>query len=395
MKQVSLGEVAQVNPARIPLEGSSLCTFVPMDAVDEVAGAIVKYTERYVDEVANGYTPFKDDDVLFAKITPCMENGKCAIARGLTNGVGFGSTEFHIVRAGRHILPEWIYYFLRQESTRKAAARYMTGSAGQQRVPVSFVENVTIPLPTVEEQRRKATVLMKVDRLLRLRRHALEVGEAFLQAVFMKMFENLLTVHANGNHMPLDDVADIASGVTKGQRFNGRQTVTVPYLRVANVQDGYLDLTEVKTIEALPADVEHLRLRPGDVLMTEGGDFDKLGRGAVWRGEIDPCIHQNHIFRVRLDQNAVLPAFFEAVLQSPYAKSYFLRASKQTTNLATINMTQLKAFPVPAAHMEEQRKFCMIELKHLLLVTKQREALRQAQTIFDALMHSSFSLLQS
>jgi type I restriction enzyme, S subunit len=114
MKQVSLGEVAQVNPARIPLEGSSLCTFVPMDAVDEVAGAIVKYTERYVDEVANGYTPFKDDDVLFAKITPCMENGKCAIARGLTNGVGFGSTEFHIVRAGRHILPEWIYYFLRQ-----------------------------------------------------------------------------------------------------------------------------------------------------------------------------------------------------------------------------------------------------------------------------------------
>jgi type I restriction enzyme S subunit len=105
----------------------------------------------------------------------------------------------------------------------------------------------------------------------------------------------------------LKELAQIASGVTKGRRFNGAETVFAPYLRVANVQAGRLDLSEIKEVEVLSGDVEKYRLHPGDVLMTEGGDRDKLGRGTIWRGEVDNCIHQNHIFRVRPDRSRLLP----------------------------------------------------------------------------------------
>lgn len=118
----SIAEVAEINP---PLSGrindDTLCSFIPMDAVDEVAADITRVVYRPFKEVAKGYTPFAENDVLLAKITPCMENGKCAIAQGLRSGVGFGSTEFHVVRASKQILPEWIYFFWRLPETRALA----------------------------------------------------------------------------------------------------------------------------------------------------------------------------------------------------------------------------------------------------------------------------------
>lgn len=159
---------------------------------------------------------------------------------------------------------------------------------------------------------------------------------------------------------PLSEVAEISSGVTLGRDLRGAGTVELPYLRVANVQDGFLDLSEIKTVRVLRSEVEAFRLRMGDVLMNEGGDFDKLGRGAVWRGEIDPCLHQNHVFRVRPDMSQILPPFLAAVSTSQIGKKYFLTSSKQSTNLASINSTQLKAFIVPCPLIEEQTAICRV-----------------------------------
>ena len=127
-------------------------------------------------------------------------------------------------------------------------------------------------------------------------------------------------------------------------------------MRVANVQDGFLDLAEIKTVEILSSEVERYSLQPGDMLLTEGGDFDKLGRGSVWRGQIVPCLHQNHIFRVRPMRHSIVPDFLAAVTASSHGKRYFLVSSKQTTNLATINSTQLKAFPIPLPCPAEQER---------------------------------------
>ncbi len=152
----------------------------------------------------------------------------------------------------------------------------------------------------------------------------------------------------------LDMLGEIASGVAKGTKRDGSLPVReVPYLRVANVQRGYLDLTEVKTILAIERDIEELTLKNGDVLFNEGGDRDKLGRGWVWREEVAECIHQNHVFRMRPYLSELQPELISHH-GNTFGKLWFQSAGKQTTNLASINMTMLRAFPVPVAPSDEQ-----------------------------------------
>jgi len=153
----------------------------------------------------------------------------------------------------------------------------------------------------------------------------------------------------------LGELADIVSGITLGAKEDPGETIDAPYLRVANVQDGYLDLADVKTVRISPKTLESLRLLPGDVLMNEGGDFDKLGRGAVWAGEIPDCVHQNHVFRVRTNSSSLLPDFLAFHSQSAFGKKYFVLSSKQSTNLASINSKQLHAYPIALPGASEQK----------------------------------------
>lgn len=169
----------------------------------------------------------------------------------------------------------------------------------------------------------------------------------------------LAKIPSEWDRKPLRAVATIQTGLAKGKR-RSEDTVTLPYLRVANVQDGYLDLGEIKEIEIERGRVERYLLREGDVLLTEGGDFDKLGRGHIWRGEIPVCLHQNHVFVVRTDTDVLDPRFFAALAASPYGKRYFLSCAKQTTNLASINSSQLRAFPVLLPPFAEQRRIVEI-----------------------------------
>ncbi len=158
----------------------------------------------------------------------------------------------------------------------------------------------------------------------------------------------------------LGQVTDMQMGVTKGKVTQG-STVKLPYLRVANVQDGYVDLSVVKKITLKCSEVNRYRLRLGDVLFTEGGDFDKLVcRGTVWNGEIEPCLHQNHVFAVRPDYDYLLPEFLAFQAAPEYGRRYLQLSSKQSTNLASINSTQLKQFPVLVPPLPEQRKITEI-----------------------------------
>src|SRR5262249_12879221 len=142
------------------------------------------------------------------------------------------------------------------------------------------------------------------------------------------------------------------------RKLQGKETVQVPYLRVANVQDGFLDLNEIKSIEVLPNEVEKYHLEDGDVLMIEGcGTPQYLGRGCIWRGEVPECIHQNHIFRVRTNRSLLLPEYLAALLRTQYANQYFMSCAKNSSGLANINSTQVKAFLVPLPNISLQEKF--------------------------------------
>lgn len=157
-------DIAEINP-RFGGENpppETEFSFVPMSDVDEKWGRIVGSQCRPFAEVSRGYTPFKDRDILFAKITPCMQNGKIAIASGLRNGYGFGSTEFHVLRAGTMATPEWLYCLVRLELFRRQAEASFTGSAGQQRVPVDFLKRYRIPCPPLELQHRFAVAVQDI-----------------------------------------------------------------------------------------------------------------------------------------------------------------------------------------------------------------------------------------
>jgi type I restriction enzyme S subunit len=192
----------------------------------------------------------------------------------------------------------------------------------------------------------------------------------------------------------LGNFADIIGGVTKGRKLEGKKTIELPYLRVANVQDGYLDLKVIKTIQVLPDDLEKYRLLEGDVLYTEGGDKDKLGRGTIWKNEIDNCIHQNHVFRARLFKELTLPSFIAYYSQTQEAKTYFFRNAKQTVNLASINMTVLCNLPVPIPPTEEQHQI-LEEIESRLSVCEQVEKtieanLQKAEALRQSILKKAF-----
>ena len=155
----------------------------------------------------------------------------------------------------------------------------------------------------------------------------------------------------------LEDVAEVRTGLAKG-KTDLKDPVSLPYLRVANVQDGHLDLSEVKMIQVARGDIERYRLHASDVVLTEGGDLDKLGRGQIWHGQIDPCLHQNHIFAVRIKGDELKPEYLALLTTSGHGRRYFLGCAKRTTNLASINATQLRQFPMLLPPPPEQSRLC-------------------------------------
>lgn len=318
--------------------------------------------------------------VLFSSRAPI---GLVAIAgRSMCTNQGFKS-----LVPGPDVHSGFLYWCLRHQAA--AVAARGNGTTFKEISKLAMGE-IRVPLPSLAEQRRIAGILDKADDVRRKRQFALKFTDAFLRAAFLEMFGDPVTNPSGWPTRPLSEVARMASGVTKGRKLDGKDTVTVPYMRVANVQDGHLALDDVATIDVLPADIERYRLRAGDVLLTEGGDADKLGRGAVWRGAIDPCIHQNHIFRVRPEANVLLPDFLSAQLGSQRGKRYFLRAAKQTTGIASINMTQLSRFPVLLPPMAAQEAYERVVRRYTTWTEKSLEHAATTTLLFESLMQRAF-----
>jgi len=248
-------------------------------------------------------------------------------------------------------------------------------------LPGDKLAAVAIPLPPKSEQRRIAARLRQqlaaVTQACAAVQAQLDAARTLSPAQLRAIFSG--DVLTKWPTKPLADVAEISGGVTLGRDLRGRPSRPVPYLRVANVKDGYLDLAHVKEVESTEAEIDDCRLRFGDLLLTEGGDPDKLGRGTYWQEQLPECIHQNHIFRVRFDLAGFDPAFAAAQVGSPYGKAYFLAHAKQTTGIATINRTVLSKFPFLAPPLAEQ---CSVAAK---LEAKKTEAAHLTSLLADKL----------
>ena len=208
-----LTDIAELNPTlgkKLPAE--ELVSFVPMASLSAESASVETTQDRPYAEVAKGFTPFLDGDVLVAKITPCFENGKIAQAR-LQRSHGFGSTEFHVVRARPGIAESrYLHHYLRLEEVRANGQRRMTGSGGQRRVPASFLADLAIPLPPLEEQRRIAAILDQAETLRTQRRTALALLDSLTQSLFLDMFGDLATNPQSFQTKSLCEVATFYGG---------------------------------------------------------------------------------------------------------------------------------------------------------------------------------------
>ena len=255
------------------------------------------------------------------------------------------------------------------------------------------LENLTdalIELPEIEDQKAVVNILDKLKCVLTYRQLQLQKLDDLVKARFVELFGDTFLNSKAWSEVPLETMADVVSGITKGRKTREQNLVEVPYMAVSNVKEGYIDWTTVKIIEATEQEIDQYRLLPDDVLMTEGGDPDKLGRGAIIKAPLENCIHQNHIFRVRLDKQRILPVYFEEYLQHQRAKRYFLRCAKQTTGIASINMKQLKMLPVLLPPVELQNHFAAFVTQSDRSKAVIQKTLDEAQLLFDSLMQKNF-----
>lgn len=411
-----LSEICEINPRvdKSAFEPDTVVSFVGMPAVEAETGKIDVSETRTFSQVKQGYTPFKKNDVLFAKITPCMENGKMAIVPEMVGEYGFGSTEFHVLRPAQGVDPKYIYLAVSNQGFRYHAEHNMTGAVGQKRVPASVLEEHELGLPPFNEQRRIVekieAMFDEIDKGVESLHSARTALGLYRQSLLKSAFEGRLTAdwraqnadkleapetlveraeyerdswhrtafeewsevveawEATGSKGPkprrpevykpsapltaaertvlptipeewiflrLNDVAAIGSGMSVSKSRKFEYPIEVPYLRVANVQRGYLDLEEIKTMQIERSQADSLGLATWDVLFNEGGDRDKLGRGWVWESQIPNCITQNHVFRASPYRHDLTWSQFVSHWGNSFGRDYFEKGGKQTTNLAS------------------------------------------------------------
>ncbi len=271
---------------------------------------------------------------------------------------GICSAHAMVVRAKPEIvLPEFLPFLMMSDRFMNRAVEISVGSLSPT-INWTTLKHQEFDLPPLDQQRRIAEILWAVEKLC----SACEAVVQALEEAVNARLGDVFGVNLKGKHptqlstKALNEVAFLQTGIAKGKQYpQDIPTVELPYLRVANVQDGHLDLSEMKTITIPKAEKDRYLLQDGDVVICEGGDFDKVGRGTIWRGQIPDCLHQNHIFCLRANRSLILPEFLILQLGSPYGKRYFLSCAKKTSNLASINSTQVKAFPFKLPPLRGQR----------------------------------------
>jgi type I restriction enzyme, S subunit len=314
-----------------------------------------------------GCTP-RSGDVLFSK------DGTVG-----TTAVVTGDREFAVASSLVIISPsplqmdaKWLHYWLNSAFVRGGLDLLLSGAA-LRRISVAKTANLPLVLPPDKNEQRAIAAFLdretaRVDVLVEKKERLIELLQEKRTALITRTVtkgldpnapmkdsgvEWLGQIPARWDVKRLKAVSGLQTGLTLGKTYEGR-LITRPYLRVANVQDGYLALEDIAEVELPAQDATRYELREGDVLMTEGGDFDKLGRGHVWEEQVAGCLHQNHIFAVRPRRDALRPRFLAFAMSSGYGRAYFTATSKQSTNLASTNSTKLRNLPMPLPNLSEQ-----------------------------------------
>lgn len=366
---VRLADVIQVNPGKTEarsLPPETEVSFVPMEDLPTDRPDFVPTRTRPIGEVITGYTCFRDRDVLLAKITPCFENGKAGIAAGLKNGIGFGSTEFYVLRASDKILPEFLYHIVKRETFRDEGAENMAGTAGQQRVRRDFIEDYEIPLPPLEEQRRIVAEIEGYQKVLDGARQIL-AG-----------YKPKLDLDPEWESVKLADVTDancsLSYGIVQpGDEFPGG----LPIVRPVDLTTNVIRLDGLKRINPKLADgYKRSTLQGGELLLCVRGT---TGVVSIAAPELAGANVTRGIVPVRFNSSVMLPQFgFYAICSESVQNQ--IRAKTYGAALQQINIGDLRELSLPLPPLEEQRRL----VAELDAEAAQMEAVRSLIPRFEA-----------
>ena len=459
-----LADIAEINPPlghRVASDDTPV-TFVPMRAVGVEGSGFIATETRPYQQVKRGYTAFRSGDIITAKITPCMENGKTMLVPEVPGGICFGSTEFHVVRPNEGINGKWLELYLLRQDTRREAQLKMAGAVGQMRVPASFLQSLQVPVPPRCEQSRVAQAVEELsldlatgvaalercrEKLHRYRASVLkaavegdltadwrsahpdaEPASTLLQRILAERREHweqeqLRTYTEKGKTPPknwkakykepvapeladlpslpagwewvgFDQIGAIQGGLQKSPARAPKRN-HFPYLRVANVRRGRLQLDELHRFELTPQELRKLRLETGDVLLVEGnGSRTEIGRCALWNGEVEDCVHQNHIIRVRL-ATSVLPQYINIFLNSPIGQFAIQQAASSTSGLYTLSVNKVKRLSLPLPPTAEQQAIADCVEGHAAGIeqidTTLTDKLSSATRLRQSILHQAFT----
>ncbi|MCW2312732.1 restriction endonuclease subunit S domain-containing protein [Rhodoferax antarcticus] len=305
--------------------------------------------------------------------TTDLQNDHTSLRMGMVRNRGIITSAYLALHPKPGVSPDFGFQLLHVWDTSKAIYGY--GSGLRQSLGFSDFKRMPVVVPPPDEQAAIVKFLdwanARLERTIRAKRRVIALLTEQKQAIIHRAVTRGLDpsvplkpsgiawlgdIPAHWEVRPLKAVCKIQSGTTLGKDYGAQQTYEFPYLRVANVQAGYVKLSVVKKVAVSMSEAQRRTLENGDVLMTEGGDLDKLGRGCVWEAQISPCLHQNHVFAVRPDKSKLDPQFLSALMGTPYARAYFQMTAKQTTNLAATNKTKIGQLSVLLPSVVQQRE---------------------------------------
>lgn len=379
--KMKLKEICEINPKTREIDDDTEVSFVPMSSVSE-DGKIDTSDIRSYQDVKKGYTVFQEGDVLFAKITPCMENGKGAIAYGLMNGKGCGSSEFHVLRPNKDVATaEWIYYLTAWEWFRNEAEKHMTGSAGQKRVPKAYLENYVVNVPSLEEQKKQTKVLVQLQQIIDDRKKELICLDDLIKARFVELFESSelsdeTTIEAVTEQVKVGFVGTCEKYYTDESG--------VPMLRTGNITEKGIDLKDLKYVtREFHEKNKKSQIHTGDLLIARHGSN---GQANVYSGPEAQCLNAVVIVP---NQSIASSIFLAGLLNAPMVKEQIERTLVGSTQrvVNTKSIANLKV-RVPSTVVQRQyEEFVKQTDKSKVAVQK---ALEETQILFDSLMQDYF-----
>ncbi len=372
----TLPEICQINPRRPRIQRSDdmPTSFVPMQAVDDVKGRIVDMQTRSFGEVKRGYTYFEEGDILFAKITPSMENGKAAIARDLVDGFGLGTTEFHVFRPSESIMPDWIFYYIRRHTFRMEAKARFRGAVGQQRVPEDFLSSYEIPVPcpdepvrSLETQRRIVTrletILAEVAEARQLQERIVVDTQQVLKAVLREVNEQLEQGHSK-RKLGDQSLFQIVAGQHVLSKDYTDQPPGTPYITgPADFGGKYPEVTKWTTHP-------HAMSEPGDVLFTvKGSGVGKVNCAPV---EHSTCISRQ-IMAIRPNLQEIDTEYLFYLLRGSFDE---FQALRQGAAIPGIRKEQVEAIEIPLPTLPKQKEI----VNYIEAVNEELLEMQKAQT---------------